>query len=73
VRTRENILVDTGSGEVSGENPSAASVAIDTGSGSITLEKVEAKSVTLDTGSGEIDLDLTTDVATLVVESGSGD
>jgi DUF4097 and DUF4098 domain-containing protein YvlB len=73
VRTRENILVDTGSGEVSGENLSAASVAIDTGSGSITLEKVEAKSVTLDTGSGEIDLDLTTDVSTLVVESGSGD
>jgi lia operon protein LiaG len=73
VRTRENILVDTGSGEVSGENLSAASVAIDTGSGSITLEKVEAKSVTLDTGSGEIDLDLTSDVSTLVVESGSGD
>lgn len=73
VRTPEQILVDTGSGEVDGTNLKAASVAIDTGSGAITLEQVEAKSVTLDTGSGEIDLDLTSDVSTLVVESGSGD
>ncbi|HET9939717.1 MAG TPA: DUF4097 family beta strand repeat-containing protein, partial [Candidatus Eisenbacteria bacterium] len=73
VRTTEGILVDTGSGEVSGENLKAATVAIDTGSGSINLENVDAKSVNMDTGSGEIDLDLAGDVSTLVVESGSGD
>jgi len=73
VRTSEDILVDTGSGEVSGENLKAGSLAIDTGSGSISMENVDAKSVTMDTGSGEIDLDLAGDVSTLVVESGSGD
>lgn len=73
VRTSGDILVDTGSGEVSGDNLSAGKLAIDTGSGSISLENVSAKSVTMDTGSGEIDLDLASDVASLVVESGSGD
>jgi len=73
VRTSEDILVDTGSGEVAGENLRARTLAIDTGSGSINLESVDAKSVTMDTGSGEIDLDLAGDVSTLVVESGSGD
>ena len=73
VRTSEPVLVDTGSGEVAGENLRAGSLAIDTGSGSINLENLDAKSVTMDTGSGEIDLDLAGDVSTLVVESGSGD
>ena len=73
VRTTEDVLVDTGSGEVAGENLKAKTLAIDTGSGSINLENVDAKSVTMDTGSGEVDLDLAGDVSSLVVESGSGD
>jgi len=73
VRTTEDVLVDTGSGEVAGENLTAKTLAIDTGSGSIDLENVDSRSVTMDTGSGEIDLDLAGDVSTLTVESGSGD
>jgi hypothetical protein len=73
VRTSEDVIVDTGSGEVSGENLKSRMLAIDTGSGSIDLENVDAQSVTMDTGSGEIDLDLAGDVSTLTLESGSGD
>ena len=73
VKTKDRISVDTGSGEIDGENLSAAALEIDSGSGSITLENVDSRAVTVDTGSGEIDVDLNGDVSTLVLESGSGD
>jgi lia operon protein LiaG len=67
-----DLMVDTGSGGVVGEDIEVDELNIDTGSGRIELDNVTSSHIRLDTGSGSVRLDLTTDVELLDIETGSG-
>jgi DUF4097 and DUF4098 domain-containing protein YvlB len=68
----DEILVDTGSGQVKGSNLRARSVNVDSGSGGITLGRVDSPDVYVDTGSGSIEVELLSDVENLEIDTGSG-
>lgn len=68
-----SLNVDTGSGDVTGSDLVAEELSVDTGSGEIRLAEVTAPRVSLETGSGSVTADLRQDVASLSVETGSGD
>jgi lia operon protein LiaG len=68
-----NLSVDTGSGDVTGSDLTADDLDVDTGSGEIRLASVTSPRLSLETGSGGITAELRRDVASLEVETGSGD
>lgn len=68
----DHLSVDTGSGEVSGTGITAKDVDVDTGSGEIELVSMSAPVVNLDTGSGSVYVELTGDVESLSIDTGSG-
>jgi len=68
-----DLSVDTGSGEVSGSDLTADALGVDTGSGEIRLAGVSSPRLSLETGSGGITAELRRDLASLQVETGSGD
>jgi lia operon protein LiaG len=68
-----SLSIDTGSGDVTGSDLDAGDLSVDTGSGSIRLAGVVAPELSLETGSGSVTAELRRDVASLRVETGSGD
>ncbi len=68
----EHLSLDTGSGSAIASNVAVARLMIDVGSGSIQASKVTSPDTRLDSGSGSIALDLTGDIKSLSIESGSG-
>jgi DUF4097 and DUF4098 domain-containing protein YvlB len=58
---------------VTGSDFQGDELSVDTGSGEIRLSGVSAPRVSLETGSGRITTELRRDVASLAVETGSGD
>jgi lia operon protein LiaG len=68
-----SLSIDTGSGDVTGSDLEAGELSVDTGSGSIRLAGVAAPDLSLGTGSGSVAAELRRDVASLHVETGSGD
>ena len=68
-----SLSIDTGSGDVTGSDLDAGELSVDTGSGSIRLTGVTSPELTLGTGSGGVTAELRRDVASLRVETGSGD
>ncbi|MFL5512079.1 MAG: DUF4097 family beta strand repeat-containing protein [Gemmatimonadales bacterium] len=69
----ENVSVDTGSGEVSGTGVRSASLDVDTGSGDIQLAGIIAPQLKLETGSGAVTADVSGELWSVAVETGSGD
>ena len=67
------LSIDTGSGDVTGSDFQGDELSVDTGSGEIRLSGVSAPRVSLETGSGRITTELRRDVASLAVQTGSGD
>lgn len=67
-----SILVDAGSGSITGNGLRARELSLDTGSGNVELASVSAETVTLDAGSGSIDVELSTTLRSLSVDAGSG-
>ena len=68
-----SLSIDTGSGDVTGSDLEAGELSVDTGSGSIRLAGVTSPDLSLETGSGGVTAELRRDVASLRVETGSGD
>jgi lia operon protein LiaG len=68
-----SLSIDTGSGDVTGSDLEAADLSVDTGSGSIRLAGVMSPALSLETGSGSVTAELRRDIASLHVETGSGD
>jgi lia operon protein LiaG len=68
-----SLSIDTGSGDVTGSDLETGELSVDTGSGSIRLTGVVSPELSLDTGSGGVTAELRRDVASLRVETGSGD
>ena len=68
-----SLSIDTGSGDVTGSDLEAGDLSVDTGSGSIRLTGVVSPELSLETGSGGVTAELRRDVASLRVETGSGD
>jgi lia operon protein LiaG len=68
-----SLSIDTGSGDVTGSDLEAGELSVDTGSGSIRLAGVMAPDLSLETGSGSVTAELRRDIASLHVETGSGD
>jgi lia operon protein LiaG len=68
-----SLSIDTGSGDVTGSDLEAGELSVDTGSGSIRLGGVTAPELSFETGSGGVTAELRRDVASLHVETGSGD
>jgi DUF4097 and DUF4098 domain-containing protein YvlB len=68
-----SLSIDTGSGDVTGSDLEAGELSVDTGSGSIRLAGVLSPDLSLETGSGGVTAELRRDVASLRVETGSGD
>jgi Putative adhesin len=68
-----DLSVETGSGEVTGSDLTADELGVDTGSGEIRLAGVTSPRLSLETGSGGITAELRRDLASLEVETGSGD
>lgn len=68
----DDVVVDTGSGRVTGMGIRAGQLEVDTGSGSIELENVTSAEIVLDTGSGSVDVELLEDVDMLDIDTGSG-
>ena len=66
------ILVDAGSGSITGTGLTARELSLDTGSGNVELASVSAETVMLDAGSGNIDVELSTALRSLSVDAGSG-
>ena len=71
--TGDELKLDTGSGDVSADRVAADVLKIDTGSGAVTASSIRSKDVNIDTGSGGVQLDLLSDLASLYVDTGSGD
>jgi lia operon protein LiaG len=69
----ENVSVDTGSGEVSGTGVRSASLDVDTGSGDIQLASIIVPQLKLETGSGAVTADVSGELWSVAVETGSGD
>ena len=69
----ENVSVNTGSGEVSGTDVRSASLDVDTGSGDIQLARIIVPQLKLETGSGAVTADVSGEVWSVAVETGSGD
>jgi lia operon protein LiaG len=69
----QSLSIDTGSGDVTGSDLEATDLSVDTGSGSIRLAGVTAPELSFETGSGGVTAELRRDVASLHVETGSGD
>ena len=69
----QSLSIDTGSGDVTGSDLEAGELSVETGSGSIRLAGVTAPELSLETGSGSVTAELRRDVASLQVETGSGD
>jgi lia operon protein LiaG len=67
------LSIETGSGAIRATDLDLPAIALGTGSGDIHAESVRAERASLETGSGSVGLLLDGDVATLTVESGSGD
>ena len=64
--------IDSGSGSVTARDLTVEELRVDAGSGEVTLERVGAPDIRLDLGSGSTDIALTSDVRSLIVDSGSG-
>lgn len=67
------LSIDTGSGDVTGSQLESTEVSVETGSGDIRLTGVGAPSLSLETGSGAVTAELRQDIASLEVNTGSGD
>jgi DUF4097 and DUF4098 domain-containing protein YvlB len=67
------LSIDTGSGDVTGGELESDELTVDTGSGDVRLTGVTSPRLSLETGSGSVTADLRRDVATLEIETGSGD
>jgi DUF4097 and DUF4098 domain-containing protein YvlB len=67
------LSIDTGSGDVTGSDLTGDQLSVETGSGEIRLATVSSPRVSLETGSGSVSAELRKDVASLAVETGSGD
>lgn len=67
------LSIDTGSGDVTGSDLTGDQLSVETGSGEIRLTAVSSPRVSLETGSGGVTAELRKDVASLEVETGSGD
>jgi lia operon protein LiaG len=66
------LVIDTGSGGVSGNELTTRDLMVDTGSGHVALEAVRAPKIKVDTGSGGVTLGLLEDVDDVLVDTGSG-
>ena len=66
------LSVDTGSGGVTASDIEAGDISIETGSGDIRISSASSATVRLEAGSGSVTADLHSQVATLEVETGSG-
>jgi hypothetical protein len=66
------LVVDAGSGSLTGEGITATTLRLDLGSGGARLSRVSSGDIDLDSGSGEVELDLAGDVSKLSIDSGSG-
>jgi len=69
----ESVSIHTGSGDVTASNLNSSQLTIDTGSGNIQVTGLTAPQVTLETGSGSVTADLSGEIWSVNVETGSGD
>ncbi len=67
------LRLDTGSGDIRGSGLDYRNQSFDTGSGDVTLAGVAADDVDVDSGSGDVEIRFTRDLASLRIETGSGD
>lgn len=68
----DQLLLDSGSGRVTGRRIDVADLDLDTGSGSIRIDELRVDNVRLDSGSGSVELGLSSDVRSVLIDSGSG-
>ena len=66
------LVVDAGSGRLTGEDVAYDRIGLDLGSGGTRLANVRTRDLKLDSGSGSVDIGLAADVDNLRAESGSG-
>ena len=66
------LVVDAGSGRLTGQDVAYDRIGLDLGSGGTRLANVRARDLKLDSGSGSVDIGLAADVDNLRAESGSG-
>lgn len=69
----ESVSIETGSGDVTASNLNSNQLSIDTGSGNIKVTGLTAPQVSLETGSGSVTADLSGEIWSVKVETGSGD
>ena len=67
------LMVDGGSGNVTGRNVHVRRASFDLGSGDTRLTDVSADELMVDTGSGSVDLALSASVRQMTLDTGSGD
>jgi hypothetical protein len=67
-----SVRIDTGSGEVLGRNVDAGHLIVDTGSGEVDLAAVAVERLEVDTGSGGVRVELQSEPAEVVLDTGSG-
>jgi hypothetical protein len=67
------LSVETGSGDITATDLESTGLTVETGSGDIRLTGVAAPELSLEAGSGGITAELRRDVASLEVQTGSGD
>jgi hypothetical protein len=69
----DNLLFDTGSGDVTLDRVEGRSLSIDTGSGSADATAVRADDLMIDTGSGDVTLELLAGGGSINIDTGSGE
>jgi lia operon protein LiaG len=69
----EQVSVETGSGEVTATDIRSAQLSVETGSGDIRVSNLMAPQVSLQTGSGAVTADVSGELWSVNVETGSGD
>ena len=69
----ESVSIKTGSGDVTASRLNSSQLSIDTGSGNIQVTGLTAPQVKLQTGSGSVTADISGELWSLNVETGSGD
>ena len=69
----ESVSIETGSGDVTASRLNSSQLSIDTGSGNIQVTGLTAPQVQLQTGSGSVTADISGELWSLKVETGSGD
>jgi hypothetical protein len=68
----DDLLFDTGSGDVTLDHVEGRSLKIDTGSGNADATAVKADDLLIDTGSGDVTLELLAGGGTINIDTGSG-